>query len=413
MQRPGRQPEPIGSSDADEQPRSLLRRLREDPMDAVSRIAAEIGARRPTSLGEAQAAAYLDGRLRRAGLRVSADAFRAAAGPGWDGTLLALLATVGVVLYYWLPLPSVALALWNLAIAGVSLARPGTPLLARKRQSQNVIATRALDQPPRWRVVLLAPLDSPPATSAWARWLIAGRRAQLGRIAACGLIVVLALLALGGPLELRRLLWYLQVAGAAYILLLGAVELWSMLAPTTSGAINHAGALAALLESADTLSALSQTELWAVALGASASGAGLADLLRRYPFDRDMTFFIGIESIGGGRLSYLTRAGIFPQRPGDPLLLRLVAAADADDPLIDAEPRPSASEPTIARQLQQTGRRALTIIGLDTDGRPAYRGSPTDTTEQADERALDRAIRLIIGLVKMIDATSEELKVQS
>src|SRR5690349_16998561 len=96
MHRPGRQPDPIGSSDADEQPRSLLRRLREDPLDAVNRIAAEIGARRPTSLGEAQAAAYLDGRLRRAGLRVSADAFRAAAGPGWDGALLALLATVGV-----------------------------------------------------------------------------------------------------------------------------------------------------------------------------------------------------------------------------------------------------------------------------------------------------------------------------
>jgi hypothetical protein len=408
MQRPGRQPESIGSADADEQPRSLLRRLREDPMDAVNRIAAEIGARRPTSLGEAQAAAYLDGRLRRAGLRVSADAFRAAAGPGWDGVLLALLATVGVVLYYWLPLPSLALALWNLAIAGVALARSGLPLLARKRQSQNVIATRALDQAPRWRVVLLAPLDTPPTTSAWARWLIAGRRAQLGRIIVCGLIVVLAVLALAGPLELRRVFWYAQIAGAAYVLLLGGIELWSMLAPTTSGAINHAGALAALLESADSLNGLSQTELWAVALGASASGAGLTDLLRRYPFDRDMTFFVGIESIGGGRLSYLTRAGILPQRPGDPLLLRLAAAADADDPLIDAEPRATTSEPALVRQLQQTGRRALTIIGLDADGRPAYRGSAADAIEQVDERALDRAIRLVIGLVKKIDSTSSE-----
>src|SRR5215217_2421078 len=165
MQRPIRQSQSIGG-DADDQPRSLLRRLREDPTDAVNRIALEIGARRPTSLGEAQAAAYLDGRMRRSGLRVSADAFRAAAGSGWDGALLALLATVGVVLYYWLPLPSLALALWNLTIAVVALLRPGTPLLARKRQSQNVIATRAIDNPLRWRVVLLAALDSPPAISA-------------------------------------------------------------------------------------------------------------------------------------------------------------------------------------------------------------------------------------------------------
>src|SRR5262249_7635643 len=222
-------------------------------------------------------------------------------------------------------------------------------------------------------------------------------------------IVLLALLALGGPLELRRVFWYLQIAGAAYLLLLAAFEIWTVLASATPGAINHAGALAALLESADSLNGLSRTELWAVALGASSSGVGLADLLRRYPFDRGMTLFIGIESIGAGRLSYITRTGIFPQRPGDTLLLSLVAGADADDPLIDAEPRPYASEPVLVHQLETTGRRALTIIGLDGDGRPAYRGSMADTPEHVDDRALDRAIRLIVGLVKKIDSTSSEV----
>jgi hypothetical protein len=408
MQRPIRHPQSVGGGDADDQPRSLLRRLREDPTDAVSRIAVEIGARRPTSLGEAQAAAYLDGRMRRAGLRVSADAFRATAGPGWDGTLLALLASIGCVLYYWLPLPSLALAVWNMAIAAGALLRPGAPLLARKRQSQNVIATRAIDNPPRWRVVLLAALDSPPATSALARRLTAGRRAELGRVIACGIIVFFALLALGGPLWLRQLLWYLQIAGALYMLLLAWFEIWSMLAPSTPGAVNHAGALSALLESADSLNALSQTELWAVALGASPSGTGLADLLRRYPFDNERTLFIGIESIGAGRISYVTRSGIAPQRPSDALLLQLVAAADAEDPLIDAEPRPYTSEPTLVQQIQRNGRRALTIIGLNTDGRPAYRGSMADTLDQVDGHALDRAVRLVVGLVQKIDAASDE-----
>src|SRR5829696_1431829 len=126
MQHPMRHPQSIGGDD-DDQPRSLLRRLREDPADAVNRIAVEIGGRQPTSLGEAQAAAYLDGRMRRAGLRVSADAFRAATGAGWEGTLLALLASISCMLYYWLPLPSLALAVWNMAIAMVALLRPGAP----------------------------------------------------------------------------------------------------------------------------------------------------------------------------------------------------------------------------------------------------------------------------------------------
>jgi hypothetical protein len=255
-------------------------------------------------------------------------------------------------------------------------------------------------------VVLLAALDSPPAISNLARRLTAGRRADLGRLIACGLIVLLAMLALGGPLGLRQLLWYLQIVGALFLLMLAGLEIWGMFAPSTPGAVNHAGALAALLESADSLSALSQTELWAVALGASSSGAGLADLLRRYPFDGEKTLFIGIEAIGAGRLSYVTRAGIAPQRSSDALLLQLVAAADADDPLIDAEPRPYTSEPALVQRLQRNERRALTIIGLDADGRPALRGSKDDTPDHVDAHALDRAIRLIVGLVKKIDAAS-------
>jgi hypothetical protein len=407
MQRPARHPNQLGAANTDEQPRSLLRRLREDPLEAINRIAGEIGARRATSLGEAQAAAYLDGRMRRAGLRVSVDAFRAATSAGWDGVLLALLAALGVALYYWFPLPSLALAIWNLAIAVVALLRPGAPLLARKRTSQNVIATRAIDETPRWRVVLLAPLDSPPAIPAFTRMLGAGTRPLLGRVVACGLLVLLALLALSGPLELRRLWWGGQFMVVAYLLLMAALDLWTMLAPTTPGASNHAAALAVLLESADGLNGLEQTELWAVALGATSSGAGLADLLRRYPFDRAMTLFVGLESLGSERLSYITRAGSLPQYPSDPLLLRLIAETDAGDPLIDAEPRPYHSEPTLVHTLQRDGRRALTIIGLDADGRPAQRGRISDTPEQIDTALIDRAVRLVIGLVRKIDATSE------
>src|SRR5438552_9120006 len=105
----------------DIRPGQYLRRLREDPLDAVNRIAGEIGPRRATSLAEAQAAAYLDGRFRRAGLRVSVDPFRAASSVGGDGALLAVLALISVALYYWFPVPSLFLALWSLLIAGVLL----------------------------------------------------------------------------------------------------------------------------------------------------------------------------------------------------------------------------------------------------------------------------------------------------
>ena len=405
MLGPFRPTNPFDPQDPGAQPGSLLRRLREVPQDAVNRIAGDIGARRATTLGEAQAAAYLDGRLRRAGLRVSADAFRAPAGIGWDGIMVAVLAWLGAILYYWAPWPALTLATLNLGFAIVALMRASNPLLTRMQPCQNVIATRAIEAAPRWRVVLLAPLDTPPAMRPLARRLVAGNRPLLGRVIACGAIALLGLLALFGPLELRRLLWYTQFLAAGYLAVLAALQAWQLRAARTAGAANHAGALAALLESADTLNALEHTELWAVALGASESGAGLADLLRRYPFDAAMTLFIGLESIGGGLLSYVTREGRLAQRPGDPLLARLVAEADAADPLINAEPRHYYSEPTLASALQRSHYRALTIIGLNADGSPAQRGSLNDTAEQSDAGMIERAIRLIVGVVKRVDAS--------
>src|SRR5262245_45341582 len=300
-----------------------LRRLREDPLDATGRIAGEIGPRRPTSLGEARAAAYLDGRLRRAGLRVSADPFHAPRSAGADGPLLTLPALVSVALYYRLPLPSLALALLGLGLAVAQLWWFDLVMLARKRPSQNVIATRASSSAPRRRVVLLAPLDSPPAMGRLVRLLADDVRPQVGRVAAYGLLALLALLALPSNLsfEVRRALWFAQFVPMAYVLLLAGVELWLLRAPATPGAVSHAGALAVLLTSAEELSALERTELWAVALGATRSGAGLADFLRRYPFDREMTLFIEIAGIGAGNLSYVTREGVLRERPADARLL--------------------------------------------------------------------------------------------
>jgi hypothetical protein len=372
----------------------------------MSRIAGEIGPRRPTSLGEARAAAYLDGRLRRAGLRVSADPFHAPRSAGAEGALLALPALVSVALYYQLPLPSLALALCGLAIAAALLWWPDVVVLARKRPSQNVIATRASSSAPRRRVVLLAPLDSPPAMSRLARLLADDTRPQIGRAAAYALLTLLALLALPSSLsfELRRALWLTQMLPTAYLLVLAGLDLWLLRAPTTSGAISHAGALAVLLTSAEELNALERTELWAVALGATSSGAGLADFLRRYPFDREMTLFVEIAGIGAGNLSYVTREGVLRERPADTRLLQLAAAADAADPLIDAEPRAYRRDRTIAARLLRAGRRALTIVCLGPDGETPYRGSMDDTPAVIDGPMLDRAMRLVAGLVRQIDA---------
>ncbi len=381
-----------------------LRRLRIEPLDTVTRLTEY--ERGTTSLGEAQAAAYLDGRFRLAGLRVSADTFQVGRATGVDGLILALPAIVSMVMYYRLPYPSLFLAIWGLAISIVLLRRPGMVLVAQRRQSQNVVATRAanVNGRPRRRVVLLAALDAPPVLPALVRLLCDDLRLQIGRVVAYALLTLFSILAMIGPFEVRLAWWYAQFLPTAYLCLLAGLEFWLARAPTSPGAANYAGALAALLASAEELVNLERTELWAVALGASTSGTGLADFLRRYPFDRDMTLFVGLEGIGVGNLCYVTREGLFHQHAAHPHLLQMAIAADTADPLINAEPRPYRRILTNIGHLRRSGRTGLSIVCLGANGETPNRATLADQPETLDPQLIERTTRLLVGLVRRIDS---------
>ncbi len=387
------------SASLPDETRPQSRRLREDPLDAVFLVAETIGPRPATSLGEARAAAYLDGRLRRAGMRVTADPFVVAVWEGWDGVAVALLVLAAVALYFWFPLAAVALLLPALSLALWRVVRPDLPLLARRRESQNVIGTRAGPQRAPWRVVLLAPLDAPPQLPAVLRPLSDPRVLALVRAVACLLV---ALPALAGLWDVQRLWWYVQMLPAAALLALAAQSVWQGRAASGAGAINHAGALAVLLSTVETLGPTERVELWAVGLGATVPGVGLGDLLRRYPFERERTLFVALESIGAGELAYLTREGLLRQVRADTALLGCAAAADAADPRVNVAPRPYRGA-TLAGRLQRGGRRALAIVCLGADGRPPLYADPADLPEAVDAALLDRAVRLVAGIVRQID----------
>jgi hypothetical protein len=376
-----------------------LRRLRIDPLETVSHLAEDIGPRSPTSLAEAQASAFVNGRMRLAGVRVSSDPFPMPAPLAWDGALITGLSFGGALLSAWFAGPAFVWLLAGLGLALWRVRRPEQPLLARRRTSQNVVGIRAFGQTPRQRVVLLAPVDSPPALGPLLRAVVDGDRAHLGRVLALALQIGLGV----AELFIAQLNgWYLQFVPVVFLLLLAVVDIGVGYRRGSPGAISHAGALAALLAVTEELQGFEATEVWLVGLGGTATGAGMADLLRRYPFERDTTLFIGIEGIGRGKLAYVTREGLLQMHPADPLLLRLVAAADSADPAIDAEPRAYRHSPTIAGWLRRRGWRALTITCLDTYGRVPYRATAQDLPDAIDGETIQRAARLAAGLVRQI-----------
>lgn len=372
-----------------------VRSPRNDSLDVVRHLVTVIGPRRATSLAEAQAAAYIDGRLRRAGMRVSADTFSAPTCLGLTYALLFLLGLSTAVLTFWMPFLAVPLALCGLGLAvGDALVGP-IPLFAPHRDSQNIVGTQASEKQPRWRVVILAPLDSLPSSSGIHRFTGPRRLAVLSRMT---VFLLLALLALLQQVEPGGMWKYGQLVLVACLLVT------VLPFPQSSGASpGGAGALAVLLAAAERLNTLHVVELWAVALGATATGnSGLHNLLARYPFPKIETLLLALETIDQGHLTYASREGVLRQRPADSLLTRIVAAIDASDPTINAEPRPYNVAPSIADPLHRRGYRALTILthsdALERDA------SGESALKQIDPQSIERATRLVVGIVQYLDS---------
>lgn len=382
---------------------TVPRLRRDDPLDIVRHLIG-MGARHATSLGEARAAASIDSRLRRDGMQVSADTFRAATGTGWTYPLLVLLAALAALVALWLPLLALLITVYCLLLSVSDTFAAPLPGLARSRDSQNIVATRAragAEDPaaplPSWRVVLLAPLDSPWQT--FGGWYCAPRHLNLliGRMLALSILLLLCVLLLFAPRSLWQGLLLVPVGYLCYSLLPRPA------ATDQASLAGGSGALAVLLAASERLGALQGVEIWTVALGATTTGSsGLQDLLARYPFPAENTLFLVLPNIAGEQLFYAPSEGVLRQYTADLLLLQLAEHLSEKDPLVSISPRSYYSASSIATVLHSRGYRALTI---HTCGSIPHR-IPADDEELAatfNYHMLEQAIRLIVGMVRLLN----------
>ncbi len=369
-----------------------IHRHRENPMEAVSKIADEFGARPVTSFAEAQTAAYVGSRLRRAGMQVWTDPFRTSPPTGSGSFMVALVAISVVILWGINPAYAFASAVVACVLALLSASPRIRHLGIHDRESQNVIGIQPALKPPTRRVVLLVPLDShqPPDP-------ISSFEARIGATVALLTIMGIELLA---PLDISVVVRFLLlIMPVAYIVVASIAELWVRSQPHSRGAVSYAGSLAAVLTAAEDVGRLSHTEIWTVGLGGGTTGAGLAELMRRYPFDAQATFFIGIEGIGRGTLSYIVRDLNERMRSADPLLIELVTEATLG---VNAEARIAAFN-SLVRPLTRAKRRTIGIACLDQHGRVPLQGTHKDTVESVNPALIEQTARLIANTIRALD----------
>ncbi len=363
-----------------------------DPLEVVRHLVAAIGPRPATSLQEAQAAAYLDGRLRRAGMHVSADTFRAPVRPASIHRILALGGVVVALVSGWVPLPALLLAAWLLLLVLVDTTIAPLPAPVPHKNSQNIVGNRASEYLPRWRVVLLGSIDTRPRAGALSALVGYHPVAIIGRLVAFSLLALLALLYLVYALDG---FWYGQALPVGYLVL--------TLLPTQSKGdadLGRAGSLAVLLHTAEHLTALRRVELWIVGVGATATGAnGLQDFLARYPFQKSETLFLSLEQIDQGHLSYAPFEGVVRHYRADSLLVDVASTVGLTLDTISIDPRPYHSGTSLAGVLHRRGYRALSFV---THNAPEY-PIQDDTLADYSPHAIESAAAMVMGMVQHLD----------
>ena len=294
-----------------------------------------------------------------------------------------------------------------------------------RRASQNVVASGPPTGAPA-RVILTAHLDAARTGAAFEP----RRMRRSARLAA----------RIGLPLGPFRVLFWslaalLPILGArmagldsnlvamlqlvpTFTLLLGAFALVDIrLSAASPGANDNASGVATVISLARVLGAEPPRNLdvWVVLTGGEEclqEGMRAFVRSRRKQLDRELTWFINVNAVGRGEhVRYLAAGGWVVTHDMDPRLLQLCAAiAEADHERSDGQSgdryraRPIvhgfAGDEMPARL---AGFAATSIACTDEVGYSPGLHRPTDTPDQLDPAALERAHGFLLGLIRQLD----------
>jgi Zn-dependent M28 family amino/carboxypeptidase len=175
------------------------------------------------------------------------------------------------------------------------------------------------------------------------------------------------------------------------------------------GAYDNASGVAAVLSAAEDLTAdpPENLDVWVVLTGSEESfceGSRAFVRSRGKELDRATTYFVNVDSVSSGQVSYEVSEGAVISTPHDPLLIEFceaLAAADAADG--DAKP---IRHPLLDDALPPRVRkfRSITLRTTDEDGNLApWYHTHEDVPEHVDSAALSRASDFVVALSRLID----------
>lgn len=364
--------------------------------DDIMHLAGRLPHRSAQSEQERKASLYIEARLGQYSPNVTTETFNAPESyPLLFASYLAEFAFVGLIALVWPPAAfGYGLGVFLLYLfefcgyRGLSRFLPQYP-------SQNIVA-RFMGKRPRCLIIVAAHYDSGSATPLSQperiRWL---RPMHLALMASMALVIATcAVSAFAPPESIAFFLAAYLRWGAIIVLLAGALGLYisATNGEDIRGANNNASGTAALLGLAEKLAAspIEDADIWIAATGShEAWMAGLRNLLADRSLKKHQTWLLNLESVGNGTLHFLKSEGFMHALPADKGLVGIAETLSVGRPVRAGVLR---AIPTAAHIPLMRGMKAMTLMGLDRDGLPAYWNQVGDRISVVDETGVAETI---------------------
>lgn len=380
----------------------------ENLMNHIRALSVEIGARPATSIAEKQAAAYVEGELKRLHIETERQTFQTNARlsqkavPGFLLVVISLL--VGLRRgRFWQILGGLVAVIGGLNLPSIWRLRPmfweyGMP----RRESHNIIGRLTPTGTRHRKIVLMAHLDT-----SYHRLSANPALVGLFPLIADGTIaasIVTGVLSIAGMFRPIRALGALGMAAGTGLIV--ADELGGGI----SGANDDASGVAVALGIAKALrdEPLQETEVWFAFTGSEQSGVGGAQaLLEKFGGSLSDALFINIKMVGSGEVCWATRQGLgvfggYQPRYG---LVPIAERAAAARPELGVMGKPMLLIDDLSA-IADWGFSGITISGYDRQtGMSPNLHQNSDQIEAIDPQTLERAAQFVMEMIRQLDSS--------
>lgn len=370
-----------------------------------------------TRAGEKEAAQFVLSELTSMGYETSSQEFSAIPKAGYIACLIFGIAILGTAVGFFSPLFGLfilSLAYWS-AKNVFDLRGSFFSKLVPSGQSVNAIGARKSPNAVR-NIVFMAHLDTgqagiifrPGIKKLFAK-LNKGKKNVQGpmvlpvmMMTACAITLLALALGVQSGILIGLLYFFL-----VFFILALAINIQWVLAPHVPGAVDNASGVAAVLFAAQELQAspLQKSNYYFVGTGSEESGLkGATHFLKthRAEFEKNPTYFINFESIGGGTLHVVESEGLLGRFIYPPYLNGLaqhIAMKKGYAPL----PSVSLQAGTDTAVTALAGLPSLCFIALDELGLPLNYHEMTDTPEEIDFELVERAAMIAVDVCREME----------